>query len=132
MSLAFTMPIQLASTVLASDVLDPENGRTTYQYSGMFNVLNETVKHSGPQGLFAGFSVSVAGIIFYRGLYFGLYDTLQVLRDPDPRRRSFVVSFLLGWGVTILAGLLTYPLDTIRCETHGFYLLARPKPVPLC
>jgi hypothetical protein len=27
---------------------------------------------------------------------------------------SFLASFLLGWGVTIGAGLASYPLDTIR------------------
>jgi len=27
---------------------------------------------------------------------------------------SFFASFLLGWGVTIGAGLASYPLDTIR------------------
>lgn len=28
---------------------------------------------------------------------------------------SFLASFGLGWGVTIGAGLASYPLDTIRC-----------------
>lgn len=28
---------------------------------------------------------------------------------------SFLASFMLGWGVTIGAGLASYPLDTIRC-----------------
>ena len=27
---------------------------------------------------------------------------------------SFLASFMLGWGVTIGAGLASYPLDTIR------------------
>ena len=29
---------------------------------------------------------------------------------------SFFASFMLGWGVTIGAGLASYPLDTIRYE----------------
>ena len=32
-----------------------------------------------------------------------------------PLEGSFLASFGLGWGVTIGAGLASYPLDTIRC-----------------
>lgn len=32
-----------------------------------------------------------------------------------PLQNSFLASFGLGWGVTITAGLVSYPLDTVRC-----------------
>ena len=35
---------------------------------------------------------------------------------------SFLASFGLGWGVTIGAGLASYPLDTIRSVQLHFYL----------
>ncbi|RNF03319.1 solute carrier family 25 (mitochondrial adenine nucleotide translocator), member 4/5/6/31 [Trypanosoma rangeli] len=54
--------------------------------------------------------VSCVGIVVYRGFYFGLYDTLQPMLPVD----TFIVNFLLGWAVTIVAGLLSYPLDTVR------------------
>lgn len=109
-SLLIVTPLQLATTVLAADVLAPELGRTTYQYTGMADVISKTFQHSGPLGLFNGFGVSVAGIVLYRGAYFGLYDTLR----PLVPQNNFLASFLVGWGVTIAAGLATYPLDTIR------------------
>jgi len=40
---------------------------------------------------------------------------------------SLLASFGLGWGVTVGAGLASYPLDTIRCaslqsEQHSYLL----------
>ena len=35
---------------------------------------------------------------------------------------SFLASFGLGWGVTVGAGLASYPLDTIRYVLCGFWL----------
>jgi hypothetical protein len=32
---------------------------------------------------------------------------------------SFLASFGLGWGVTVGAGLASYPLDTIRYGLYG-------------
>jgi solute carrier family 25 (adenine nucleotide translocator) protein 4/5/6/31 len=46
-------------------------------------------------------------------LYFGCYDTLKALL-PDSIINNFFVNFFLGWGVTIGAGLASYPIDTIR------------------
>jgi len=54
------------------------------------------------------------GIIVYRGLYFGLYDSLKPVLLKGSLADSFAASFLLGWGITIGAGLASYPLDTIR------------------
>jgi solute carrier family 25 (mitochondrial adenine nucleotide translocator), member 4/5/6/31 len=33
----------------------------------------------GISGLYRGFSVSIVGITLYRGLYFGIYDTMKPL-----------------------------------------------------
>jgi solute carrier family 25 (adenine nucleotide translocator) protein 4/5/6/31 len=49
----------------------------------------------------------------YRGLYFGLYDSIKPAM-PKEMRESFLATFLLGWGITIGAGLASYPIDTIR------------------
>jgi solute carrier family 25 (adenine nucleotide translocator) protein 4/5/6/31 len=114
-SLLFTTPLHVVHTVIMADVLAPELGHTTYQYSGALDVLRKTVQHSGPLGVYNGFGVTVAGAVLYRGLYFGLYDSAKAFIAPRvPAMNSFLGSFLMGWSVTILAGLLTYPLDTIR------------------
>merc|ERR1739842_153583 len=61
---------------------------------------------------YRGFAISCFGIFIYRGMYFGLYDSLKpILLGEDA---SVLLSFLLGWGVTITAGLMTWAIDTIR------------------
>merc|ERR1719186_593215 len=45
-------------------------------------------------------------------MYFGLYDTLKpLLLGADA---GVGISFLLGWAVTVTAGLMSYPIDTVR------------------
>merc|ERR1712031_53204 len=56
--------------------------------------------------------ISAVGIFIYRGMYFGLFDTLKPLLLGD--QANVTMSFLLGWAVTITAGLMSYPIDTIR------------------
>merc|ERR1712029_1092289 len=72
----------------------------------------KTIKTDGVQGLYRGFVISCVGIFIYRGMYFGLYDSLKpILLGEDA---SVLLSFMLGWGVTITAGLMSCPIDTIR------------------
>ena len=49
--------------------------------------------------------------IYYRGMYFGLYDTLKpLLLGADA---GVATSFLLGWAVTITSGLMSYPIGKL-------------------
>ena len=57
---------------------------------------------------------SVVGGIVYRGLYFGLYDSTKPIVLVGPLEGNFLASFMLGWLVTTIAGIASYPLDTIR------------------
>ena len=82
------------------------------QFNGLIDVYTKTIKTDGVQGLYRGFVISCVGIFIYRGMYFGLYDSLKpILLGEDA---SVLLSFMLGWGVTITAGLMSYPIDTIR------------------
>ncbi|KAI3871093.1 hypothetical protein MKX03_019835 [Papaver bracteatum] len=47
------------------------------QFNGLVDVYRNTIKSDGVGGLYHGFNISCAGIIVYRGLYFGLYDSLK-------------------------------------------------------
>merc|ERR1712243_283382 len=75
-------------------------------------VYVKTLKSDGIQGLYRGFVISAVGIFIYRGMYFGLYDTLKPLILGEDA--GVTLSFLLGWGVTVTAGLMSYPIDTVR------------------
>lgn len=65
-------------------------------------------------------STSVSTILLVSILVFHSYPlhALTHLAEPvvlvGPLEGSFLASFGLGWGVTIGAGLASYPLDTIR------------------
>merc|ERR1712224_1003869 len=54
---------------------------------------------------------SFVGIFVYRGFYFGLYDTIMPLLGSDA---GIGTRFVVGYAVTVLAGLASYPIDTIR------------------
>lgn len=71
------------------------------------------MKTDGFSGLYRGFVISCVGIVIYRGLYFGIFDSLKPLL-PAHLSGNLLANFLLGWGVTVGAGLASYPIDTIR------------------
>merc|ERR1712077_151711 len=109
LSLLFVYSLDYARTRLANDAKGKGGER---QYNGLIDVYRKTLKTDGIQGLYRGFTISCVGIFIYRGMYFGLYDSLKPLLLGD--NPNVTLSFLLGWGVTITAGLMSYPIDTIR------------------
>jgi len=113
-SLLFVYSLDFARTRLASDAKSAKKagGVAERQFNGLIDVYKKTWASDGIAGLYRGFVVSCAGIIVYRGAYFGLYDTLKPLILP--KDAGLFESFLLGYGVTVTAGLLSYPVDTIR------------------
>lgn len=108
-SLCFVYSLDYVRTRLANDTKSAKKGGER-QFNGLVDCYVKTWKSDGLVGLYRGFMVSCVGIVVYRGFYFGLYDTLQPLLPVD----TFIVNFFLGWMVTIVAGLLSYPLDTVR------------------
>jgi len=109
MSLLFVYSLDYARTRLANDAKGKGGER---QFNGLIDVYTKTLKSDGIQGLYRGFAISAVGIFIYRGMYFGLFDTLKPLLLGDSA--NVTLSFLLGWGVTVTAGLMSYPIDTIR------------------
>ncbi|GJN09230.1 hypothetical protein PR202_ga27217 [Eleusine coracana subsp. coracana] len=78
------------------------------------HVYRKTLASDGITGLYRGFTISCVGIVVYRGLYFGMYDSLKPVILVGSLQDNFFASFLLGWGITIGAGLASYPIDTVR------------------
>lgn len=113
------------------------------EFTGLGNCLTKIFKADGIVGLYRGFGVSVQGIIIYRASYFGFYDTARGML-PDPKKTPFLVSwgiaqvktirlcismlFKFMWSrwitfylyiillqaVTTVAGIVSYPFDTVR------------------
>jgi len=109
LSLCFVYSLDFARTRLANDAKGKGGER---QYNGLIDVYKKTLKTDGIQGIYRGFVISCVGIFVYRGMYFGLYDSLKPIIVGD--NGSALLSFFLGWAVTIVSGLMSYPIDTIR------------------
>jgi solute carrier family 25 (adenine nucleotide translocator) protein 4/5/6/31 len=111
-SLCIVYPLDYARTRLASDV-----GSGQKSFNGLSDCLIKTAKGpSGVLGLYNGFGVSVAGIIPYRGVYFGMFDTLAGI-NPFRNDKGIVglaSKFAIAQATAITAGYASYPFDTIR------------------
>jgi len=112
-SLTVVYSLDYARTRLANDNKSAKKGGER-QFNGLLDVYRKTLQTDGVVGLYRGFNISVVGIIVYRGLYFGLYDSIKPSLASFGLKDNFLASFLLGWGITIGAGLASYPIDTVR------------------
>ncbi|KAF2772979.1 putative mitochondrial ADP,ATP carrier protein [Teratosphaeria nubilosa] len=112
-SLLFVYSLDYARTRLANDAKNAKKGGER-QFNGLVDVYKKTLASDGIAGLYRGFMPSVTGIIVYRGLYFGMYDSIKPVILVGNLEGNFLASFLLGWAVTTGAGIASYPLDTIR------------------
>ncbi|KAL0389347.1 UNVERIFIED_CONTAM: ADP,ATP carrier protein, mitochondrial [Sesamum calycinum] len=112
-SLLFVYSLDYARTRLANDAKAAKKGGER-QFNGLVDVYRKTLKSDGVAGLYRGFNISCVGIIVYRGLYFGMYDSLKPVVLTGSLQDSFFASFALGWLITNGAGLASYPIDTVR------------------
>lgn len=76
-SLLFVYSLDYARTRLANDAKSAKSGGQR-QFNGLVDVYKKTLASDGIGGLYRGFIPSVVGIIVYRGLYFGVYDSLSM------------------------------------------------------
>ena len=112
-SLAFVYSLDFARTRLANDAKSSK-GDGQREFKGLFDVYKKTLASDGIAGLYRGFGPSVVGIVVYRGLYFGLYDSLKPVLLVGSLEGNFLASFMLGWVVTTGASTASYPLDSVR------------------
>merc|ERR1712139_258892 len=111
-SLCIVYPLDYARTRLASDV---GGGKKTF--NGLGDCLKKTA--TGPGGffaLYAGFGVSLMGIIPYRGFQLGAFDMLVGLNPykADKGAIGFVSTFASAQTAIIAGAAISYPFDTVR------------------
>ena len=97
--------------------LAPDVGSGKETFDGFFDCLKKTA--AGPKGffsLYAGFGVSVGGIIPYRGFQLGGFDTI-VGGNPcknDTGMMGFASTCAAAQTAIIMGAGISYPLDTVR------------------
>ncbi|MQM19967.1 hypothetical protein Taro_052979 [Colocasia esculenta] len=110
-TLVIIYPLDIAHTRLAAD-LGPPDSR---QFKGICHFLRTIYQKDGIRGIYRGLPASLHGMIVHRGLYFGGFDTAKEMmsgetKPPIPLWKRWVVA----QAVTTSAGLISYPLDTVR------------------
>lgn len=110
-SLLFVYPLDFARTRLAADIGKSGAER---EFNGLGDCLVKIYKSDGMLGLYQGFGVSLGGIIVYRAAFFGGFDTAKGMLFKDPKNAPIWASWLVAQTVTTVAGIISYPFDTVR------------------
>ena len=121
-SLVFVYPLDFARTRLAADIgsdrlKDIDTADIKYkerEFNGLIDCLKKVSRNENIFAIYRGFPISLLGIIVYRSFYFGLFDTGKVFLFPDMKKAHFLYMWGFAQAVTVVSGILSYPIDTIR------------------
>jgi hypothetical protein len=117
------------SATLTTYPLDLARGRITGKmanasgqkaYGGIIQTLVLTVKDEGALALYRGATPTILGAVPYEGIKFGTVGVLESwfplppAEDGSPAKSSPLRKMLFGGAGGVMAGLLTYPNDTVR------------------
>jgi len=152
MSLVLLYPLDMARTRLAADV---GKNSTDRRFNGTFDCLRKIYAESGFKGIYTGLGVSITGVIVFRGLFMGGYDTAKYLLGLDSESggaggselnqngrtqkeemyANFTTNILTRLGaaqaVTLTAGTLCYPIDTVRRRVMMQSKIPKPRATEL-
>ncbi|KAL3498642.1 hypothetical protein ACH5RR_041374 [Cinchona calisaya] len=110
-TLIIIYPLDIAHTRLAADL-----GRTgTRQFRGIYHFLSTIHEKDGIRGIYKGLPASLQGMVVHRGLYFGGFDTIKEMMSEESKPDvALWKRWVVAQAVTTSAGLISYPLDTVR------------------
>jgi solute carrier family 25 (adenine nucleotide translocator) protein 4/5/6/31 len=107
-SLCIVYPLDFARTRLGADVGKAAGDR---EFKGLFDCISKSFKSDGlVRGLYPGFLSSVQGIIIYRAIYFGAYDTAKEMAGNP----NIATKFAIAQTVAVVSVTVSYPFDTVR------------------
>jgi len=103
-------PLIYVRTVLGADL-----GKVK-KYTWMGDCLAKTVKEGGVLSLYNGIGPSTIGIVVYRGVQFGLQDSIKAF---NPYQKDFSVigvfsKFCVAQIAVSVSGIAAYPFDTLQ------------------
>ncbi|KAI7725809.1 hypothetical protein M8C21_031766 [Ambrosia artemisiifolia] len=110
-TLVLIYPLDIAHTRLAADL-----GKTdSRQFQGIRHFLATIWARNGIRGVYKGLPASLQGMVVHRGLYFGGFDTIkEKMSKNTPSEVALWKRWIVAQAVTTSAGLLSYPMDTVR------------------
>jgi len=103
-------PLIYVRTVLGADL-----GKVK-QYDNMFDCFRKTVQNGGFMSLYNGIGPSTIGIVVYRGVQFGLQDTIKAFNpwQKDVSAIGLVSKFTVAQVAVSASGIAAYPFDTLQ------------------
>lgn len=103
-------PLIYVRTALGADI-----GKVK-KYNGIADCLTKTVKENGVASLYNGIGPSTIGIVVYRGVQFGLQDTLKAFNPWQKEVSLFAIfsKFMVAQVAVAASGIAAYPLDTLQ------------------
>jgi len=103
-------PLIYVRTVLGADL------GVVKQYNGMADCIMKTVKSGGVMSLYNGIGPSTVGIVVYRGVQFGLQDTIKAFNpyQKDVSVIGIVSKFCVAQVAVSASGIAAYPFDTLQ------------------
>lgn len=110
-TLIIIYPLDIAHTRLAADLGRGE----ARQFRGICHFLSTIRQKDGIRGIYRGLPASLHGMVVHRGLYFGGFDTIKEMMSKNPELEvALWKRWIAAQAVTTSAGLISYPLDTVR------------------
>jgi len=103
-------PLIYVRTALGADI-----GKVK-KYQGIGDCLSQTVKQNGVASLYNGIGPSTIGIVVYRGVQFGLQDTLKAFNPYQKETTLLAIfsKFMVAQVAVASSGIAAYPLDTLQ------------------
>ena len=117
-------PIEFLRTRLAMD-MGGSTIKRQREYNGMYDLTKSIWKTDKIFGFYQGYSVALAGGIFYRIILLGGYDAIKIellFRKENNNNNNNNKIMKLSWMerkisaqcISLLAGTLSYPFDSVR------------------
>jgi len=103
-------PLIYVRTVLGADL-----GKVK-QYNSMLDCISKTAKTGGVMSLYNGIGPSTVGIVVYRGVQFGLQDTIKAFNpwQKDVSVVGIASKFMVAQVAVSASGIAAYPFDTLQ------------------
>jgi solute carrier family 25 (adenine nucleotide translocator) protein 4/5/6/31 len=88
-SMALVYHLDYARTRLLNDHYWSARQNSTRQFNGLIDVYRKTLATDGIASFYRGYGISCAGVVVYRGLYFGMFDSLRPVVLIGPLTNNF-------------------------------------------
>jgi len=118
-SLFISFPFEVARTRLATDVGNENKVHSSSstavirrRFRGTWDCFYKTYHSEGIRGLYSGLGISLFGVVIFKAMYMGGYDSAKHFLSLDDKH--VMMRYLAAQFITTTVGTACYPIDTIK------------------